>query len=124
MGRAGWVALSGTLVSQYGLWEFGRDTAHLPLLIRIGFVIMFDLLELQLFSLLYRNANPDEGWTRSLRLTHGTAWGAGGRFLHRQLLACAEPCVSAVHGDDAADDRLGHRARAPQADGRRGEEHA
>ncbi|MEU5430785.1 hypothetical protein AB0H73_35005 [Streptomyces olivoreticuli] len=75
MGRAGWVALSGTLVSQYGLWEFGRDTAHLPLLIRIGFVIMFDLLELQLFSLLYRNANPDEGWTRSLRLTHGTAWG-------------------------------------------------
>ncbi|MFI0742464.1 hypothetical protein ACH4PU_30960 [Streptomyces sp. NPDC021100] len=74
MGRAGWVALSGTLVSQYGLWEFGRDTAHLPVPIRIGFVIMFDLLELQLFSLLYRNANPDEGWTRSLRLTHGTAW--------------------------------------------------
>lgn len=94
MGRAGWVALSGTLVSQYGLWGFGRDTADLPVLIRVGFVVMFDVLELQLFSLLYRNANPDQGWTKSLRLTHGTAWGlvvasSVANFAHAPNLASA-----------------------------------
>ncbi|WP_329167573.1 hypothetical protein OHB49_45475 (plasmid) [Streptomyces sp. NBC_01717] len=75
MGPAGRVALGGVLVSLYGLWGFARGTAELPFVIAIGFCAMFDVMELQLFRMLYQTADPRLGKTRQYQLMHGTAWG-------------------------------------------------
>ncbi|KIZ15628.1 hypothetical protein [Streptomyces natalensis] len=87
MGPAGRVALGGVLVSLYGLWGFARGTAELPFLVAIGFCAMFDVLELQLFRLLYQTADPRKGKTPQYKLMHGTAWGlvslsATANFVH------------------------------------------
>lgn len=67
--------LGGIAVSLYGLWGFATETVDLPFLFAIGFVSMFDVLELRLFSQMYKMADPRKGWTRQLRLMRGTAWG-------------------------------------------------
>ncbi|MFI1734930.1 hypothetical protein ACH40E_38105 [Streptomyces acidicola] len=87
MGPAGRVALGGVLVSLYGLWGFATETAKLPFLVAIGFCAMFDVLELQLFRLLYQTADPRKGKTPQYNLMHGTAWGlvamsATANFVH------------------------------------------
>lgn len=67
--------LGGIAVSLYGLWGFATGTLDLPLVFAIGFVSMFDVLELRLFSTMYKTADPSKGWTPQLRLMRGTAWG-------------------------------------------------
>ncbi|MEU5610518.1 hypothetical protein AB0H03_17585 [Streptomyces sparsogenes] len=67
--------LGGIAVSLYGLWGFATGTLNLPTLFAIGFVSMFDVLELRLFSLMYKSADPNKGWTPQLRLLQATAWG-------------------------------------------------
>ncbi|MFJ2561340.1 MULTISPECIES: hypothetical protein [unclassified Streptomyces] len=68
------MALGGMSVSLYGMWGFALDQAKLPEPFAVGFLAMFDLTELTLFTLLYRRANPKVGWTPQLRLMHNTAW--------------------------------------------------
>ena len=68
------MALGGMSVSLYGMWGFARQQAGLPEPFAVGFLAMFDLTELTLFTLLYRRANPKLGWTPQLRLMHNTAW--------------------------------------------------
>lgn len=87
MGRQAYVALGGMCVSIYGMWGFALDTAKLPVLIAVGFIAMFDAMELVLFSQLYQRANPRIGWTSQLRLIHNTAWALVGvsataNFIH------------------------------------------
>ncbi|MGO4417194.1 hypothetical protein AB4Z54_00055 [Streptomyces sp. MCAF7] len=67
--------LGGIAVSLYGLWGFATGTLNLPMFFAIGFVSMFDVLELRLFSLMYKSADPNKGWTPQLRLLQATAWG-------------------------------------------------
>ncbi len=67
--------LGGIAVSLYGLWGFATGTLDLPVFFAIGFVSMFDVLELRLFALMYKSADPDKGWTPQLRLLQATAWG-------------------------------------------------
>ncbi|MFI9031145.1 hypothetical protein [Streptomyces sp. NPDC053560] len=67
--------LGGIAVSLYGLWGFATGTLHLPVFFAVGFVSMFDVLELRLFSLMYKSADPSKGWTPQLRLLQTTAWG-------------------------------------------------
>ncbi|MFG2176932.1 hypothetical protein ACGFMO_37160 [Streptomyces niveus] len=68
------MALGGMSVSLYGMWGFATEQAQLPEPFAVGFLAMFDLTELTLFTLLYRRANPRLGWTPQLRLMHNTAW--------------------------------------------------
>ncbi|MFE2749619.1 hypothetical protein ACFXKX_35765 [Streptomyces scopuliridis] len=68
------MALGGMSVSLYGMWGFATEQAKLPEPFAVGFLAMFDLTELTLFTLLYRRANPKLGWTPQLRLMHNTAW--------------------------------------------------
>ncbi|MFF4828198.1 hypothetical protein ACFY20_35535 [Streptomyces sp. NPDC001312] len=67
--------LGGIAVSLYGLWGFATGTLSLPTFFAIGFVSMFDVLELRLFALMYKSADPNKGWTPQLRLLQATAWG-------------------------------------------------
>lgn len=67
--------LGGIAVSLYGLWGFATGTLDLPMFFAIGFVSMFDVLELRLFALMYKSADPNKGWTPQLRLLQATAWG-------------------------------------------------
>ncbi|MFJ4418818.1 hypothetical protein [Streptomyces sp. NPDC088925] len=67
--------LGGIAVSLYGLWGFATGTLSLPVFFAIGFVSMFDVLELRLFALMYKSADPAKGWTPQLRLLQTTAWG-------------------------------------------------
>ncbi|MFI9332959.1 hypothetical protein ACIGZJ_36165 [Kitasatospora sp. NPDC052868] len=104
MGPQGKIALTGVVVSLYGLWGFGRETAQLPVPIRVGFVTMFDIVELSLFGMLYKRSRPvlgpdgEEGekpkWTRGMRTMHYTAWGlvvfsAWANVVHAPNLASA-----------------------------------
>ncbi|MFF3460454.1 hypothetical protein ACFYXH_40490 [Streptomyces sp. NPDC002730] len=87
MGRQAYVALGGMAVSIYGMWGFALQTAQLPEVIAVGFIGMFDAMELVLFSQLYKRANPKLGWTTQLRLIHNTAWAlvavsATANFIH------------------------------------------
>jgi hypothetical protein len=68
--------LGGIAVSLNGLWGFAQDTVHLSFFFAIGFVTMFDVLEMRLFSIMYEmaNADPKRRWTRQLRVMRGTAW--------------------------------------------------
>jgi hypothetical protein len=68
------VVAGGVITSLYGLWGFARTTLDLPELFALGFVSMFDILELRLFALMYKAADPRKGWTPQLRLLQGTAW--------------------------------------------------
>lgn len=74
MGRQAYVALAGMAVSVYGMWGFATQTAQLPHPIAVGFIAMFDAMELVLFSQLYRRANPRIGWTPELKMINSTAW--------------------------------------------------
>ncbi|MFG3229907.1 hypothetical protein ACGF07_34680 [Kitasatospora sp. NPDC048194] len=80
MGPHGKLAMAGVIVALYGLWGFGRDTAQLPGVIRVCFVLMFDVIELSLFGSLYKRAKLNEDgtrpeWTKGTRVVHYTAWG-------------------------------------------------
>ncbi len=66
--------LGGIAVSLYGLWGFATGTLGLPTFFAIGFVSMFDVLELRLFALMYKSADTTKGWTPQLRLLQATAW--------------------------------------------------
>lgn len=68
------VALGGVAVSVYGLWGFATETVHLPRLLAMAFISVFDAAEMVLLVMLYRAADPETGWTRELRLMHRTAW--------------------------------------------------
>ncbi|MER5969397.1 hypothetical protein ABT112_06600 [Streptomyces sp. NPDC002055] len=68
------VALGGVAVSVYGLWGFATDTVHLPKVLAVAFISVFDAAEMTLLVMLYRAADPEVGWTRELRLMHRTAW--------------------------------------------------
>ncbi|MFE6691042.1 hypothetical protein ACFVFQ_31820 [Streptomyces sp. NPDC057743] len=68
------VALGGVAVSVFGLWGFATETAHLPKLLAVAFIGVFDAAEMVLLVMLYRTADPEVGWTRELRLMHRTAW--------------------------------------------------
>ncbi|MFF0430320.1 hypothetical protein ACFYUJ_38910 [Streptomyces sp. NPDC004520] len=66
--------LGGIAVSLYGLWGFATETAELPLFFALAFMSMFDILQLRLFSQMYKMADPERGWTRQLRTVQGTTW--------------------------------------------------
>ncbi|MFF7703562.1 hypothetical protein [Streptomyces lydicus] len=68
------VALGGVAVSVYGLWGFATETVHLPRLLAVAFISVFDAAEMTLLVMLYRTADPTVGWTRELHLMHRTAW--------------------------------------------------
>lgn len=68
------VALGGVAVSVYGLWGFATETVHLPRLLAVAFISVFDAAEMTLLVMLYRTADPQVGWTRELHLMHRTAW--------------------------------------------------
>ncbi|MFJ9523271.1 hypothetical protein ACIRPK_34150 [Kitasatospora sp. NPDC101801] len=94
MGPQGKVALAGTLVSVGGLWGFAHEQGHLEGVFRLGFVIMFDLLELTLFGMLYTKSTGTTGWTRNLKAMHYTAWAlvffsAWANAVHSPSLAAA-----------------------------------
>ncbi|AEY94346.1 hypothetical protein SHJG_p231 (plasmid) [Streptomyces hygroscopicus subsp. jinggangensis 5008] len=69
--------LGGFAVSLNGLWHFAQDQVGLSFFFAIGFVSMFDVLEIRLFAQMFRmaNAEPRRRWTRSLKWLRGTAWG-------------------------------------------------
>ncbi|WP_093804058.1 hypothetical protein [Streptomyces sp. Wb2n-11] len=69
--------LGGIAVSLNGLWGFAQDTVGLSFFFAVGFVSMFDVLEMRLFSDMYKmaNADPRRRWTRQLKLMRATAWG-------------------------------------------------
>ncbi|MBV9025025.1 MAG: hypothetical protein JO362_14825, partial [Streptomycetaceae bacterium] len=88
------MALGGMSVSLYGMWGFAREQAGLPQPFAVGFLAMFDLTELTLFTLLYQRANPRLGWTSQLRLMHNTAWSlvlvsAAANWIHAPHAAAA-----------------------------------
>jgi hypothetical protein len=94
------MALGGMSVSLYGMWGFAREQAGLPAPFAVGFLAMFDLTELTLFTLLYRRANPKLGWTSQLRLMHNTAWSlvivsAAANWIHAPN-ATAAPFLAAM----------------------------
>ncbi|GGN47543.1 hypothetical protein [Streptomyces fuscichromogenes] len=69
--------IGGIAVSLNGLWGFAQDTVGLSFFFAVGFVSMFDVLEMRLFSDMYKmaNADPRRRWTRQLKLMRATAWG-------------------------------------------------
>ncbi|MFD9714398.1 hypothetical protein ACFWBR_41255 [Streptomyces sp. NPDC060006] len=69
--------LGGIAVSLNGLWGFAQDTVGLSFFFAVGFVTMFDILEMRLFSQMYSlaNADPRRRWTRQLKVLRITAWG-------------------------------------------------
>ncbi|WP_331758224.1 hypothetical protein [[Kitasatospora] papulosa] len=69
--------IGGIAVSLNGLWGFAQDTVGLSFFFAVGFVSMFDILEMRLFSEMYRmaDADPRRRWTRQLKLMRATAWG-------------------------------------------------
>lgn len=69
--------LGGIAVSLNGLWGFAQDTVGLSFFFAVGFVTMFDILEMRLFAQMYSlaNADPRRRWTRHLKVLRITAWG-------------------------------------------------
>lgn len=69
-------ALGGVAVSLFGLWGFSTDQAHLPFVLRIGFIATFDVAELTLFWMLHRaaDARRGTGWSPGMRRTQALAW--------------------------------------------------
>lgn len=68
------VALGGVAVSVHGLWGFATQTSGLPTELAVAFISVFDAAEMTLLVMMYRAADPEQGWTRELRLMHRTAW--------------------------------------------------
>ncbi|MFD8026134.1 hypothetical protein ACFV6G_37685 [Streptomyces lavendulae] len=68
--------LGGIAVSLNGLWGFAQDQVGLSFFFAVGFVSMFDVLEMKLFSNMYKmaDADPRRRWTRQLKIMRGTAW--------------------------------------------------
>ncbi|MFE6885841.1 hypothetical protein [Streptomyces sp. NPDC057702] len=81
------VALGGVAVSVHGLWAFAVEVAALPRLLAVGFISVFDLAEMTLLAMMYRQADPATGWTPELRLMHRTAW----------LLVAFSCAMNAIH---------------------------
>ncbi|MGW6263475.1 DUF2637 domain-containing protein [Streptomyces sp. NPDC055085] len=68
------VALGGLAVSAHGLWGFATQTSALPTELAVAFISVFDAAEMTLLVMMYRAADPEQGWTREFRLMHRTAW--------------------------------------------------
>ncbi|MFD8851552.1 hypothetical protein [Streptomyces sp. NPDC059604] len=68
--------LGGFAVSLNGLWGFAQDQLDLSFFFAIGFISMFDILELYVFSEMFRLANEDprRRWTRALKWLRFSAW--------------------------------------------------
>ncbi|MEV5348952.1 hypothetical protein [Streptomyces achromogenes] len=68
--------IGGFAVSLNGLWHFAQDQVHLSFFFALGFVSMFDVLELRIFSRMFEmaNADPHRRWTRSLKGLRFTVW--------------------------------------------------
>lgn len=68
--------IGGFAVSLSGLWGFAQEQLGLNPLLALGFISMFDILELYVFSELYRLANEDprRRWTRTLKWLRFSAW--------------------------------------------------
>ncbi|MFM9449144.1 hypothetical protein [Streptomyces acidiscabies] len=120
MGRQAYVALGGMAVSVYGMWGFALQTAKLPEAIAVGFIAMFDAMELVLFSQLYQRANPKAGWTTQLRLIHNTAWvlvavSATANFIHAPN-SVAAPFMAAMPVGAAWVIELEFRARMQKSE--------
>ncbi|MGW0600634.1 DUF2637 domain-containing protein [Streptomyces sp. NPDC002776] len=81
------VALGGVAVSVHGLWGFATQTSALPTALAVAFISVFDAAEMTLLVMMYRAADPEQGWTRELRLMHRTAW----------LLVAFSAAMNAVH---------------------------
>lgn len=81
------VALGGVAVSVHGLWGFATDTCNLPVPLAVAFIAVFDAAEMTLLVMMYRAADPEQGWTRELRLMHRTAW----------MLVAFSAAMNAVH---------------------------
>ncbi|MFC8202159.1 DUF2637 domain-containing protein [Streptomyces sp. NPDC057298] len=81
------VALGGVAVSVHGLWGFATQTSDLPTALAVAFISVFDAAEMTLLVMMYRAADPEQGWTRELRLMHRTAW----------LLVAFSAAMNAVH---------------------------
>ncbi|MFE8960315.1 coiled-coil domain-containing protein [Streptomyces iakyrus] len=81
------VALGGVAVSVHGLWGFATQTSGLPTELAVAFISVFDAAEMTLLVMMYRAADPEQGWTRELRLMHRTAW----------MLVAFSAAMNAVH---------------------------
>ncbi|WP_421109722.1 hypothetical protein [Streptomyces sp. NEAU-S77] len=81
------VALGGVAVSVHGLWGFATETAGLPSPLAVAFIAVFDAAEMTLLVMMYRAADPEQGWTPELRLMHRTAW----------MLVSFSAAMNAVH---------------------------
>ncbi|MFF1323870.1 DUF2637 domain-containing protein [Streptomyces chartreusis] len=81
------VALGGVAVSVHGLWGFATQTSGLPTELAVAFISVFDAAEMTLLVMMYRAADPEQGWTRDLRLMHRTAW----------VLVAFSAAMNAVH---------------------------
>lgn len=68
--------LGGFAVSLNGLWGFAQDQLDLSFFFAVGFISMFDILELYVFSEMFRLANEDprRRWTRALKWLRFSAW--------------------------------------------------
>jgi len=121
----------GMAVSLYGLWGFARDTADLPLLLRVAFCAIFDVAELTCFVGLYRAALDSKVWTRTMSRTRRMAWTlvgasaamnaahAPGGWISRVVLA-AVPIVSARLVEHGLDQKLEANAGDEEAEARPG----
>ncbi|AWE51844.1 DUF2637 domain-containing protein [Streptomyces nigra] len=87
IGPQAFVALGGVAVSVHGLWGFATQTSGLPTELAVAFISVFDAAEMTLLVMMYRAADPEQGWTRELRLMHRTAW----------VLVAFSAAMNAVH---------------------------
>ncbi|MFJ5208439.1 DUF2637 domain-containing protein [Streptomyces nigra] len=87
IGPQAFVALGGVAVSVHGLWGFATQTSGLPTELAVAFISVFDAAEMTLLVMMYRTADPQQGWTRELRLMHRTAW----------VLVAFSAAMNAVH---------------------------
>ncbi|WP_435137760.1 hypothetical protein [Actinacidiphila sp. bgisy144] len=121
----------GMAVSLYGLWGFARDTAELPLPLRIAFCAIFDVAELVCFVSLYRAALESKVWTPSMRRTRRMAWtlvaasaamnaahAPGGRI--SMVVLAAVPVVSARLVEHGLDQKLEANAGDEEAEAKPG----
>lgn len=121
----------GMAVSLYGLWGFARDTAELPLPLRIAFCAIFDVAELVCFVSLYRTAMESKVWTPSMRRTRRMAWtlvaaSAGMNAAHApggwisMVVLAAVPVVSARLVEHGLDQKLEANAGDEEAEAKPG----
>ncbi|MEU6332773.1 hypothetical protein ABZ851_36835 [Streptomyces sp. NPDC047049] len=88
------VGFGGMSVSMWGLWRFAHDGAHLPAVLRIGFVGILDGAELGLFLGLYQAVRAGaRHWNEPMRRSHRLAW--------RLVMVSAVAQIAEAHGWEA-----------------------